>query len=163
MFSLFIGLSFAGGAIGPMLGVLVTHITHNVLSVFYASIIMLLVCALFSCLIIPESVSRSEMAASRIGHQEELENLKEARDSIGLGILVLTKRMFGFLTPLALFIPATVVEQNPAKSRRNWTLTLLAAGYGITNMISVGIPSYIQGEGLICVGIGYILLPIRSV
>ena len=83
---------------------------------------------------IPETVSQSQMISSRIRLQKELENLKNARAGIPLEIFTVIKRIFRFLSPLVLFMPE---GQNVVKGRRDWTLTLLAAGYGMTVMTIV--------------------------
>jgi MFS family permease len=147
-FSLFLGIAFTGVALGPILGAILTHSTHDVLSVFYASTIINLGCTFFSWLIIPESVSRPKMIAFRIQHQEEQENLKGAREGVTVGILAIIKRAFGFLSPLALFMPVSITGHSPSKSRGTWNLTLLAAGYGMTVMISVGTPKFIARRAM---------------
>src|ERR1700683_4553751 len=104
-FSLFLGLFFTGMALGPTLGGLLIRVTSNVLSVFYAATILHLIYAVFVWIIIPESLSRTKMVASRVRHQQELRDLKEAREGVAVGLLVRVKRLFGFLSPLTMFIP----------------------------------------------------------
>jgi hypothetical protein len=79
------------------------------------------------------------MVASRIRRLKGLETLNKSREGVTLGVFVAVKRIFGFLSPLFLFIPVTITGQNPTKSRKDWTLSLLAAGYGIIILITAGI------------------------
>jgi len=141
IFSLFLGLMFTGVALGPTLGGLLIRVTNNVLSVFYASAILHLIYATFTWIIIPESLSRRQMVASRARHQEEIRLLKEAREGIAVGLLVRIRRLFGFLSPLTMFMPVYVKGHNPLKvyKKRDWNLTLVAAGYALTIMIMVGL------------------------
>lgn len=88
--------------------------------------------------IIPESLSQNQMAASRDRHQEELTKLREEREGVVVGVLVRIKRIFGFLSPLAILVPRPVEGGNPLKCRkRDWNLTLVAAAYGFTIMTMV--------------------------
>jgi hypothetical protein len=142
VFSLFLGLLFTGLALGPTLGGLLIRITQNVLSVFYLATIMHLIYVIFVGFIIPESLSPLQMVASRDRHQQELKDLKEAREGVAVGLLVRIKKLFGFLSPLTMFIP-TRVEGPRWKAlhghKRDWNLTLLAAGFGLMSMIMVSL------------------------
>jgi MFS family permease len=129
---------FTGIALGPTLGGLLIRATHDVLSVFYGSTIIHFIYAIFAWIIIPESLSQFQMLASRVRHQEQLRELKEAREGVTVGVLVRIKRLFGFLSPLTVFMPAHTKEHNPLKEhKKDWNLTLVAAAYGLTIMIMV--------------------------
>ncbi|KAI0930891.1 hypothetical protein AcV7_004954 [Taiwanofungus camphoratus] len=122
IFSLFMGLLFAGMSLGPTLGSLIISLTGRALSVFYAAAVVHVVYALCVWFVIPESLSESQMAETRGRHADEA-----GRGSGGAGL----GRLLSFLAPLALFVP-TAVEDNPLKKgKRDWSLVLLAAGYGM--------------------------------
>lgn len=138
-FSLFLGVLFIGVAIGPTIGSLIIRLTANVLSVFYFATLMHAIYFMLVWFIIPESLSRNQMAASRARHQEKLATLREEREGAIVGILVRIKRLFRFLSPLAILLPTPVEGGNPLKRRkRDWNLTLIVIAYGFTIMIMVG-------------------------
>jgi len=112
-FSLFLGVMFMGVACGPSLGGLLLRATQDVLSVFYGSAIMHLIYIAFVCIIIPESLSGARMAASQVRYLEEMRQLKEAREGVAVGILVRIKRLFGFLSPLTMFMACTHQRAQP--------------------------------------------------
>lgn len=128
IFSLFMGLLFAGMSLGPTLASLIISLTGRALSVFYAAAAVHVVYALCVWFVIPESLSESQMAETRGRHADEA-----GRGSGGAGL----GRLLSFLAPLALFVP-TAVEDNPLKKgKRDWSLVLLAAGYGMAVTIKV--------------------------
>jgi MFS family permease len=140
IFSLFLGVFFTGIALGPTLGGLLIRLTHNALSVFYAAAILHLIYATFLCIVIPESLSRPKMVASQARYQQGLKDLKEAREGVSVGLLARIKRLFGFLSPLMMFIPKHTEERKPLKGyKMDWNLTLVAAGFGFMAMILVGV------------------------
>jgi len=144
-FSLFLGFFFTGIALGPTLGGILIRVTNNVLSVFYAATILHLIYAIFVWVIIPESLSLPKMVASRVRHRQELKDLKEAREGVTVGLLVRVKRLFGFLSPLTMFIPAHIERRRPLKGhKRDWNLTLVAAGYLLATMIMGSYPYKFQ-------------------
>ena len=140
-FSLFLSLMFIGLALGPALGGLLIRATHNILSVFYLSAILHLIHAALVLFIIPESLYQTQMIASRVRHRERLRELKESRDGVvEPGILVRIKRLFGFLSPLTMLLPAHVEGHRLLKChKRDWNLTLVAIAYGLTTMIAVSL------------------------
>jgi hypothetical protein len=103
---------------------------------------MHLIFLIFVGFIIPESLSPLQMVASRDRHQQELKDLKEAREGVAVGLLVRIKKLFGFLSPLTMFIP-TRVEGPRWKAlhghKRDWNLTLVAAGFGLMSVIMVSL------------------------
>jgi MFS family permease len=131
---------FTGMALGPTLGGLLIRVTNNILSVFYASAITHLIHGVFTWIIIPESLSRLQMVDSRVRHRDEIRLLKEAREGITVGLSVKIKRLFGFLSPLTMFMPVQVKGRDPLKAhKRDWNLTLVAAGHGLTVMVMVSL------------------------
>lgn len=111
---------------------------------------MHLIYTILVCFVIPESLSKNQMAASRIRHQEELVTLREEREGVVVGVLVRIRRIFGFLSPLAILVPTPVEGVNPLKCRkRDWNLTLVTAAYGFTVMVMVNLKVYefVSGKG----------------
>ncbi|TFY57988.1 hypothetical protein EVJ58_g6697 [Rhodofomes roseus] len=131
-FSLVVGLVFVGYSIGPTLGSLIITWTGSTLSVFYFSTLIHGLYVLAALFVIPESLSAAQMDESRRAHHEESKQLRDKRAEGGVSAWV--GRAFGFLRPLALLLPVTAVTPE-GKRRRNWSLLLLAAGYG--SMISL--------------------------
>jgi MFS family permease len=140
MFSLGLGLMFAGIAIGPTLGGLLIHVTGQVISVFYAATAIHLLYAILVWTLIPESLTSSKMAASRRKHAVEMQG-EITGAPVAVSILVRIKRIFKFLSPLAVFVPDKVGKgRNILHSqKRDWSLSLLAASYGFTMLILVRI------------------------
>jgi MFS family permease len=137
-FSLFLGVLFAGAALGPSLGSLLIRVTHNVLSVFYGAAILHAIYLVMACIVIPESVTRSQMAASQARHIEEIRALKEVREGTVVGLWDRIKRFFRLLSPLGIFLPAHNRGRNPLKgNRRDWNLSLIAVSYSLTVMLMV--------------------------
>lgn len=132
-----LGLLFTGFSIGPTLGsVLVGH-THNPVSVFYIAAVLHFVYALLLCFVVPESLTPEQMAVFRREHTLSIEQAKEGRENGGAGEWL--KRAFGFLTPLALLLPRK--SSIAGARRRDWSLLLLAMGYGFTIALKVmGLP-----------------------
>ncbi|KAH9930707.1 major facilitator superfamily domain-containing protein [Fomitopsis serialis] len=132
-FSLVVGLVFVGYSIGPTLGSLIITWTGSTLSVFYFSTFIHTLYVLAALFVIPESLSATQMDEFRRAHHEENKRLREKRAEGGVGAWA--GSAFGFLRPLALLLPVTPVATPEGKKRRNWSLLLLAAGYG--SMISL--------------------------
>lgn len=134
------GLIFTGVAFGPTLSSFLIRLTDNVLSVFYAATLMHILYGILVWFIIPESLTQEQMTACGIRHRDEIRKIKEARIGAAAGVFVRIKRIFSFLSPLALFVPKTVESQNPLKgTKRDWNLSLVAAAYGSTIMVMVRI------------------------
>ena len=134
---------FTGVALGPSLGALLIRFTGYALSVFYATFTVHLLYALFVWFVIPESLLEHQMRHSRFKYEKELRDLEVERAANPLaGFLVKTKRLFAFLTPLTIFFPDNVDQngaENPMRQRkRDWSLTLIAAGYGLSTTVLVG-------------------------
>ncbi|SRR5258706_11173643 len=132
------GLLFVGIAVGPTIGGLLISKTGDLLSVFYlaASIHFLyLVSMLF---IVPESLSKEEMANNRAAHAEEVKRglEKERRRVSGFwySCWVTTKKAFFFLKPLTVFLPKKRAGRQKGK---NWNLTFLMISYSFVAVILV--------------------------
>lgn len=139
--SMFVGILFIGIGLGPSIGGVLIRLSENVLSVFIAATFVHLVYAFMIWFVIPESVPPPRMIASRLRYKEELRSLKEAREGVAAGVAVRIRRLFGFLTPLTIFMPATMEgqQQNPLKKeKKDWNLTLVAVSYGLVILIMVG-------------------------
>ncbi|KAJ3895723.1 major facilitator superfamily domain-containing protein [Lentinula edodes] len=130
MFSMNLGLLFIGFALGPTLGGLLIRFTQQTIYVFYVGALIHMIYAFMIWFIVPESNSQKKMQRARAKYQEELEQSQRARE--GAGILIRAKRLFSFLTPLAVFNPVPVSE-NPLKPpRQDWSLALIALSYAFT-------------------------------
>ncbi|KAJ3800064.1 major facilitator superfamily domain-containing protein [Lentinula aff. detonsa] len=130
MFSMNLGLMFIGFALGPTLGGLLIRFTGRTISVFYVATLVHMMYAFMIWFIVPESNSKRKMQLARANYQEELVESQRARE--GAGFLLRIKRLFSFLTPLAVFNPIRVSE-NPLKPpRRDWNLVLIALSYAFT-------------------------------
>ena len=137
MFSLHLGLLFVGAGIGPALGGLVIRFTGQFINTFYISIVLHAIHALLIWFVVPESLSSRSMRESRARHKVVDEEWRAAHAHGGM--LVLFKRLFSFLTPLAIFLPAEVDQgTNPAKGkRRDWSLFFVIIAYAFTAPLSV--------------------------
>jgi len=115
-------------ALGPTLGSLFIRYTEDALSVFYLAGILHLAFILLVWFVIPESTSRAQMNASATKWEET------AKARLGNGVL---KNVFGFFSPLAIFIPPVVKTRSPPRRKRDWNLTLLAVAYGFSGTLIV--------------------------
>ena len=132
------GVLFVGIAVGPAIGGLLISMTGDLMSVYYlaASIhSFYLVSMLF---IVPESLSKEEMANNREAHAEKvkLELEKERRRGSGFwySCWAATRKAFFFLRPLTVFLPKERVGRRKSK---NWNLPFLMFSYSFTAMILV--------------------------
>ncbi|KAF9469433.1 major facilitator superfamily domain-containing protein [Collybia nuda] len=132
VFSLSLGLIFTGMAIGPTLGSLLIRTTGQTISVFYAAGSAHLIYALAIWFVVPESRAFADRQISRA---------KYAAEGVAQAAW---RRMFGFLTPLAVFWPARPQNGSPLKARRDWSLLLLALSYGLTISIMGSYPYKFQ-------------------
>ena len=124
-----LGLLFTGMAVGPLLGGLIIRFTGQFIIVFYISTAIHAFYAFLIWFVIPESLSPADLAAARARHKLDMEEYRASHASGG--VLVFFKRMFAFLTPLAMFLPIDLNKGgNPAKGRRlDWSLFFLAIAY----------------------------------
>ncbi|EPQ58298.1 MFS general substrate transporter [Gloeophyllum trabeum ATCC 11539] len=111
LFSLQLGLLFTGTAIGPTLGGLVVRFTQDLLSLFYIALAIDSAYAFMVWCVVPESLTAPEMRRARANH---------VGDDARRGVL-------GVFSPLAVFVPA---KRGRGKGR-DWSLTLVAAAFGL--------------------------------
>lgn len=133
LFSRMGGIMMAGFSVGPILGSGIIKVTDNILSVFYLSASINTLFVFFVALVLPESLSSEARAAlhkmalakrlkARQTEQAEIDWEREDRVEVGevktFGDAVMTRlrrlrgginrtrrRAFGFLSPLAMFLP----------------------------------------------------------
>lgn len=129
---------FIGMTLGPTLGSIIIRATGNIMSVFYIGAIVHLITLFLNLLVVPESLFPAQMALSR---QKYMEETKTQRREVGWFARV--KRLFGFLSPLAILAPVHVDSTGTASSRWlrkgkwDWSLTFTAIAYGATVMLLV--------------------------
>ena len=135
------GLLFTGIAIGPALGGLIIRFTGRFIIVFYISAAIHVIYALLVWFVIPESLSPTDKQDARARHKLDMEEYRASHAHGGL--LVFLKRVFGFLTPLALFFPIDLNKGgNPAKGkRRDWSLFFIAIAYACVHSLMVSVHS----------------------
>lgn len=157
MFSMNLGLLFIGFALGPTLGGLLIRFTQQTIYVFYVGALIHMLYAFMIWFIVPESNSQKKMQRARAKYQEEVEQSQRARE--GASILIRGKRLFSFLTPLAVFNPVPMSENSLKPPRRDWSLALIALSYAFTVSVVVSIHSNIQSRWfvlIICTGIRHV-------
>lgn len=172
LFGRYGGILMAGFAVGPILGAAVIKLTDNILSVFYAAVVLNTTFVLFAFIILPESLSSEarealgkmvRARALKASRREQSEIEWEREDHIPTGgsawhpISRLTKgtyskrvrgslnrlrrRLFGFLTPLAMFLPKTkeVPDMHGGYViKRDWNLTLVVvAGFCASTTLGI--------------------------
>ena len=127
------GLLFTGTTLGPTLGSLIIRSTHSNISVFYMSTAIHFVFGILTCFVVPDSLLPIQKAISRRRHSEKSLSGRRA------GLMPLLKRVFGFLTPLALLAPIRVSDPtHPHKAAaRDWSLVLIALSYGPVSALLV--------------------------
>ncbi|KAI0699674.1 major facilitator superfamily domain-containing protein [Cytidiella melzeri] len=130
VFSLFLGLTFAGFGLGPTLGSILVRTTNSVLSVFYVAAAAHCFHASLVWFVVPESLSlRRQLEARKTKKESDEAALADKRS----GPVYWLSRAFGFLAPLALFYPVVVEGPgtNPLKrKKRDWNLLCIAMSYG---------------------------------
>ncbi|KAG1754617.1 major facilitator superfamily domain-containing protein [Suillus lakei] len=139
IFSLALGTMFLGVALGPVIGGILIRATGSTLSTFYLAATVHALHAAFMFLIIPESQSKARALGAQKRRQESLER-RSGGISSATSVLKSATRFF---SPLAILLPERVtVDGNPLKrSKRDWSLCLIAASYGFT-MSLMGLVTY---------------------
>ncbi|KAF5358151.1 hypothetical protein D9756_001317 [Leucocoprinus leucothites] len=134
IFSLGLGLMFTGIAIGPTLGSLLIRSTGHILSVFYGAMVVHVLYAILIWFILPQSLSLSYRLRARETYaRRKRQGASERTDRLSVRALLLFKRLFSFLAPLAVFAPVIQEASNPLKKqKRDWNLTIIGAAYMIT-------------------------------
>ncbi|OAX37210.1 MFS general substrate transporter [Rhizopogon vinicolor AM-OR11-026] len=139
IFSLSLGTTFGGVALGPVIGGVLIWATGSALSPSYLAATAHTLYAMYIFLIIPESQTKARARGARQRRQVSLE-----RRYNGLSrVRVILKSTTSFLSPLAVLLPERViVGGNPLKrSKRDWSLCFITASYGIT-MSLMGLLTY---------------------
>lgn len=126
IFSLNLGLYFAGVALGPMIGSLLIRSTGQVLSVFFLAGSIHLLYALFVWLVVPESLTKERMQISR-GNDGEHD---PHHDHFVKSLAFHSKK---FLDPLVIFMP----RRSNNLPKKDWSLTLIAFIYGLVYLLLV--------------------------
>lgn len=137
IFSLALGTTFFGVALGPVIGGVLIRATGSTLSTFYLSATVHALYAASMFLIVPESQTK----ARALGAQKRRQASLERRNSDAVSIL---KSAMRFLSPLAVLLPERIsVKGNPLKrSKRDWSLCFIVASYGFT-MFPMGMVTYV--------------------
>ncbi|TCD62172.1 hypothetical protein EIP91_007255 [Steccherinum ochraceum] len=142
-FSSFYGLFFSGLSFGPTVGGLIVRYTGTPFSVFYISATFHILLLVFICLVIPESLTPSQKAKSRLQYEHSI--AKGKQDAIGAPVLYRFKRVFSFLSPLTvLWMAPGGTASNPFKDkngRGDWSLILMVTSSAFT-MLLMGSFSY---------------------
>ncbi|KAI0260813.1 major facilitator superfamily domain-containing protein [Gloeopeniophorella convolvens] len=133
IFSRFLGLVFTGMAFGPSLGGIAERLSGSPYIIFYLALGSHCINAFFTWFVIPESLLPAQMEAAR--------RAKRAESSRWYG------KIFGFITPLAVFAP-TAPEgggATPQKAiKRDWSLTWMAFSYFPDSLILGGMQYWFQ-------------------
>jgi len=136
IFSLSLGITYSGAALGPVIGGVLIRATGSALSPFYLAVTVHTLYVMYIFLVIPESQTKARATGARQRRQVSLE-----RRHNGLSrVRVILKSTIGFLSPLAVLLPERViVGGNPLKrSKRDWSLCFIIASYGIAMSLAVG-------------------------
>ena len=136
LFSLYMGLLFTGTAIGPTLGSIVIRLTGSLLSVFYITAAVHISFAMAVALFVPESLSKQRILGARRSHEAAVRAANQAPKRGDLSSAF--RKLFAFLTPLAIFHQgSTGQERRPKKS---WNLTLVALSFAcmVSLLVNLG-------------------------
>lgn len=134
IFSLFLGTMFIGVAFGPTLGSLVIRATQDILTPYYLAIPTHMTMMIVFFFVIPESltVEARRVLAEKRAKAEEVrdEVVRRAKEEGREWSLVrsVLGRVFGFLSPLGVFLPR---RGKDGQRSGDWNLTLLVLSYGI--------------------------------
>jgi MFS family permease len=140
IFSLALGTMFAGVALGPVIGGILIRVTGSALSTFYLAAAVHALYATSMFLIIPESQTKARASGAQQRRQASLDR----RNDSTLRAASALKSAMRFFSPLAVLLPERVsVDGNPLKrSKRDWSLCLIAASYGFTTSL-MGLVTYV--------------------
>jgi MFS family permease len=131
-----LGITFSGVALGPVIGGVLIRATGSALSPFYLAATVHTLYAMYIFLIVPESQTKARAMGARQRRRISLER----RHNDLSRVRMILKSTIGFLSPLAVLLPERViVGGNPLKrSKRDWSLCLITASYGIAMSLVVG-------------------------
>nr|XP_019010539.1 uncharacterized protein I206_05011 [Kwoniella pini CBS 10737]OCF49320.1 hypothetical protein I206_05011 [Kwoniella pini CBS 10737] len=139
------GMFMAGFALGPVLGSLLISWTGDIMTPFYVNAVVFAIYIPLILLMLPESLSnqaRATLAKNASTAREEAKKRDQlerewedetpfpADGTIG-NFRRIFRRVFGFLEPLAIFIPVKKEGEN----RRDWNLTAVGAGLFFMSMV----------------------------
>lgn len=157
LFSLGAGLLFVGMAFGPTIGAVLVRATRMTMVVFYLATVLHALLALYVWVIVPESLSKSAQLANRqraertrverIREEDQaalVQDLQENRKASFVKILGRTQIVSSFLSPLSILAPVTIENTGSGKKRKDWSLTLIAAGFGCSMLVLVSLASLIR-------------------
>lgn len=114
---------------GPTLGGLLIAFTKSTISVFYLAAITHFIFAVFAWIVLPESLTQQQMLQSVIKYEIEMRSN---------GTRGRVKRVFRFLSPLAIFIPeVTDADIDSLKVAKDWNLLIIILAYAFTVSIMV--------------------------
>ncbi|KAJ6532749.1 major facilitator superfamily domain-containing protein [Mycena vulgaris] len=132
IFSAVTGSMLVGIGFGPMLSNIFLRSVHNILWVFYLAAAFRIIHTCFVWFILPESLTPAEMHTVSVRHEEN-NNLTEPT------VLLWLQRLFFFLKPLSVLLPAkTFSPRSSSGGRRDWNLPILIL---VSGLITSGLAS----------------------
>lgn len=132
-FSLLIGIFYAGGAIGPVLGGFLNQRTNSVMAAFYAATVIHLLYALLAWFAMPESITKATMIHARNRYADELASVVDADTGPFRRQALVFVKSFWDSFPLHVLAP----KPTPNLRRKDWNMTWLAISAGLINAIMV--------------------------
>ncbi|CAE6400544.1 unnamed protein product [Rhizoctonia solani] len=126
VFSFFTGALFAGMAVGPTLGALITRHTNDLLTVFYVATALHVTYALFALTIIPESLDLKDRTAA-------IERYRANQDPNATWFTHVKHAVSTFASPLVVFIP----HKRLHGKGRDWSLTWIGIAFA-SAMLNMG-------------------------
>ena len=132
-FSLLIGIFYAGGTIGPILGGFLNQQTGSVMTAFYAATVIHILYALLAWFAMPESISEAAMIHARNRYADELALVVDADAGLFRRQARVLAKSFWDSFPLHVLAPKPTQNSR----RKDWNLTCLAISAGLVNAIMV--------------------------
>ncbi|KAG8734089.1 hypothetical protein FRC11_012239 [Ceratobasidium sp. 423] len=126
IFSFFNGSLFAGMALGPTLGAILTQHTNDLLTIFYVATALHVIYAVFSILVVPESLDLKHRAAA-------MERYRANQDPNATWFTHVKHAVSTFARPLVVFLP----QKRPHGKGRDWSLTLVGIAFA-SAMLNMG-------------------------
>lgn len=138
MFSVYLGASYAGVAIGPLVSSIIARYSHDPINVFYFVVATSLLYTVLIWFVIPESVSPARMQLAR---KKQAERATESHSGT-------IKKLFQWLSPLLVLAPKRVKLSNTSsKFKRDWTLTIIGVVCGCVYILdAIGLYELQYGE-----------------
>jgi MFS family permease len=132
-FSLLIGIFYAGGAIGPVLGGSLNQQIGSVIAAFYAATVIHLLYALLAWFAMPESITKAAMIHARKRYADELASAVDTDTGPFRRQATVLVKSFWDSFPLHVLAP----KPTPNLRRKDWNTTWLAISAGLINAIMV--------------------------